>query len=87
MSTTPAPTDQAGTAVQTFEACQQPSRHWRLIEYNPRRAMRDAPAARVEVDPDGEWLWMSPSDIRLNIRDHGEHPELRKALDAYGALA
>lgn len=59
-------------------------RHWRLVEFHARRAMRDAPAARVEVDPDGEWLWMTPRDIRLNIRDYGDHPELRKALAAYG---
>ncbi|MFG0787963.1 hypothetical protein [Delftia tsuruhatensis] len=59
-------------------------RHWRLVEFHARRAMRDAPAARVEVDTDGEWLWMTPRDIRLNIRDHGDHPELRKALAAYG---
>lgn len=61
--------------------------HWKFIEFNSRRAARGAPAARVEVDPDGEWLWMTALDIRLNIRDHGEHPELRKALAAYRGMA
>jgi len=61
--------------------------HWRFIEFNPRRALRGAEAARVEVDPDGEWLWMSKRDIKNNIRDFGDHPELQKALVAYGAWA
>lgn len=26
----------------------------------------------------------NPAQPRLNIRDHGDHPELRKALAAYG---
>lgn len=59
--------------------------HFRLIEFNPRRAMRGAEAARVEVAPDGEWLWMSKRDIKENIRHFGSHPELQKALLAYGA--
>lgn len=68
------------------EAAQDPQ-HWRFIEINPNRALRGAGAAKVEVDPDGEWLWMTPRDIRLNIRDHGDHPELQKALAAYKGLA
>ena len=56
---------------------------WRFIEFNDRRWLRNAPAARVEVDTDGEWLWMTPKDIRANIKDHGDHPELQKALAAY----
>lgn len=59
--------------------------HWRFIEFNERRAMRGAPAARVEVDPDGEWLWMDRRDIKNNARDFGDHPELQKAITAYGA--
>lgn len=62
-----------------------PLPYWRFIEFNPRRAMRGAEAARVEIDPTGEWLWMSKRDIKLNIRDHGDHPELQRALAAYGA--
>jgi len=58
--------------------------HWRFIEFNPRRDMRGADAARVEVGEDGEWLWMSKRDIKNNIRDFGDHPELQKALNAYG---
>lgn len=61
-----------------------------FVEFNERRAMRGAPAARVDVtDPDdadgGGWLWMSRKDIKANIRDHGDNPELQKALAAYGA--
>jgi hypothetical protein len=60
-----------------------------FIEFNERRAMRGADAARVEVidpeDPEGGpgWLWMNRRDIRANMRDHGDHPELLKALAAY----
>lgn len=56
---------------------------FRFIEFNPRRAGRGVEAARVQVDDDGEWLWMSKKDIRNNMRDFGQHPELQKALDAY----
>jgi hypothetical protein len=59
--------------------------YWRFIEFNDRRAMRSKEAARVEVDPDGDWLWMSRKDIKNNIKDFGDHPELKKALVAYGA--
>lgn len=59
--------------------------HFKFIEFNERRAMRSAPAARVEVDPDGDWLWMSRKDIQNNRREFGAHPELAKALLAYGA--
>lgn len=59
--------------------------HWRLVEFNDRRAMRGADAARVEIEPDGEWLWMSKRDIKMNIKEFGDHPELQKALAAYGA--
>lgn len=60
---------------------QEETIEFKFIEFNPRRAMRRAPAARVEVD--GDWLWMSKEDIRKNIKEFGEHPELRKAADAY----
>lgn len=54
--------------------------------------MRGAEAARLEVidaeDPQGGgWLWMSRKDIKENMRLHGAHPELLKALAAYGAQA
>ena len=58
---------------------------WRFIEFHERRAMRGAPAARVEAD--GDWLWMTPKDIRANIKDHGDHEELQKALKAYKGWA
>lgn len=57
--------------------------HWRLVSFNMTRHMRDAPAARVEIDPNGDWLWMGRRDIENNIRDFGDHPELQKALAAY----
>ena len=60
---------------------------WRFIEFNDRRAMRGAPAARVEVDANGEWLWMTTKDIRANIKEHGDHPDLQKALAAYKGKA
>lgn len=56
---------------------------WRFIEFNPRRAMRGAEAAQVEIDEDGEWVWMSKSDIAKNMMRFGAHPELQKAHDAY----
>lgn len=59
------------------------AQHFKFIEFNPRRAMRGADAARVEVDTEGEWLWMNKSDIRKNMKQFGQHPELQKALDAY----
>ena len=74
------------TDKQENDAVQEPQ-HWRFIEFNPRRALRGAAAAKVEFDPEGGWLWMTPRDIRLNIRDHGDHPELQKALAAYKGLA
>lgn len=58
---------------------------WKFIEFNDRRWLRGAPAARVEAD--GEWLWMTPKDIRANIRVHGDHTELQKALAAYKGKA
>ncbi len=61
--------------------------HFRFIEFNPRRAVRGAEAARVEVSTDGEWLWMSKKDIKNNMRDFGKHAELQKALLAYGSWA
>jgi hypothetical protein len=76
--TTPTPREAAPTLTFQF------------IEFNKRRALRGADAARVDVqysdDPEGGgWLWMSRKDIKTNIRDHGDSPELQKALAAYGA--
>lgn len=59
--------------------------YFKFIEFNERRAMRSTEAARVEVTPDGDWLWMSRNDIKNNIKDFGDNPELQKALAAYGA--
>lgn len=60
---------------------------FRLIEFNPRRASRGAEAARVEVtysEGDMDELWMSPRDIRNNMREFGKQEGLQKALEAYG---
>lgn len=54
---------------------------FQLLRFNPRRHLRGAPAAEVACD--GTPLWMTRADIRANIREHGEHPELWKALEAY----
>ena len=61
---------------------------FRFVEFNDRRAMRDAPAARVELLEDGEvvdWLWMSKRDIAKNMMAFGRHPELVKAHESYGS--
>lgn len=60
------------------------TQHFRFIVLNPTRRFRGAAAAKVEVAIGGDWLWMTPADIRANVRDHGAHPELVKALNAYG---
>jgi hypothetical protein len=56
-----------------------------LYEYNPRRRQRGSEAACVKVTEDGEefLLWMSPKDIRKNLKHHGESKGLRDALEAY----
>lgn len=58
---------------------------FKFIEFNPRRALRGAEAARVAVIENGEedWLWMSKRDIANNIKQFGQHPELLKAKLAY----
>ena len=57
-----------------------------LIEFNTRRLMRGAEAAKVAVFEDGEqidWLWMTPKDLRANKREHGPSPALDQALAQY----
>lgn len=58
---------------------------FRFIEFNDRRWIRGADAARVAVIEDGEedWLWMSKRDISMNINEFGPHAELIKAQLAY----
>ena len=62
---------------------------FRFIEFNPRRAIRGADAARVAVIEDGQeyWLWMSKRDIALNIKQFGPSDELLKAQLAYSEAA
>jgi hypothetical protein len=69
------------------QAASSEAPRWRFIEFNSRRAMRSAAAAKVEIEPDGNWLWMNKSDIKKNIGSFGDHPELQRALAAYGAWA
>lgn len=54
---------------------------FRFIEFNDRRWIRGAEAARVAVieDDEEDWLWMSKRDIELNIKEFGPHAELVKA--------
>jgi hypothetical protein len=61
---------------------------FRFIEFNPVRAFRGAPAARVAVvTTSGEnWLWMNQRHIAENIKLYGETPELAKAKAAYGGI-
>ena len=59
---------------------------FRLVEFNPRRHARKAPAASVRVFEDGEpvdLLWMTPKDIRGNLANHPGDPGLAAALAAY----
>lgn len=58
---------------------------FKLMRFNPRRALRGAPAAELECTGDGPpfLLWMSKQDIANNIRDFGQHPELLKARQHY----
>jgi len=57
-----------------------------FLEFNGRRYSRTPDAAKVGFD-DGKgsagWLWMSLSDIKKNIKQFGEHPELLKAKAEY----
>lgn len=55
-------------------------------EFNQRRHMRGAEAARVTwVDDQGEEhsLWMSQGDVHANIRQHGPHEGLMMAAHLY----
>jgi hypothetical protein len=59
---------------------------FRLIEFNDRRWIRGAEAARVAViDDSGEedWLWMSKRDVAKNMETHGRCEELSKAYLEY----
>lgn len=59
---------------------------FKFEEYNPRRAVRGADAVRVLVtyeDGESDLLWMSQADLKNNIKEFGDHPELTKALSHY----
>lgn len=60
---------------------------FKLVEFNKRRQMRGAEAARIEIiygEGDHDWLWMSAGDLYGNIRQFGQHEALTEALKAYG---
>lgn len=60
---------------------------FRFVEFNKRRQMRGAEAARVEViygEGDHDLLWMSAGDLHAYIRQFGKHEALTEALNAYG---
>ena len=54
---------------------------FRFIEFNPRRAARGAPAARVEVD--GNLVWMSVADLKKNVAIFGPLAAFTEAIEAY----
>ncbi len=54
---------------------------FRFIEFNPRRAARGARAARVEVN--GDWVWMSKTDLQKNITTFGPLEAFTAAIEAY----
>lgn len=60
------------------------SSHCSLRRFNPRRAMRGAAAAEVEIE--GEILWMDRDDIRKNRIIFGDLPGLVKAADHYESM-
>ncbi len=57
--------------------------HFRLLRFNLVRFQRGVEAARVEVDANGAWLWMSKDDVVNNMADFGVHQELLKAYGMY----
>ncbi len=60
---------------------------FRFDEFNPRRHMRGAEAARVYIDQhDGQgetWLWMSKKDAQANISEFGPSDDLEEVIKAY----
>lgn len=57
-----------------------------LIEFNTRRLIRGATAAKIAIFEDGEqinWLWMTPKDIRANLAEFGPSEALNTALVHY----
>jgi hypothetical protein len=64
----------------------EPFPQFELLKFNPIRRTRGKEAAWLKAQLEREvfvYLWMSEDDIRANIRDHGAHPQLLKALEAY----
>jgi hypothetical protein len=84
-----APDQEVGPAVQFRLVRYNPRRRARGVEAAEVEVIH--PPDLDITYPEGEIVefqvkerrWMSQSDIRANIREHGEHPELRRALKAY----
>lgn len=59
---------------------------FKLYRFNSVRKERGAAAAQIEVFEDGESIglyWMSVSDIKRNIQNHGDHEAFTEALKYY----
>lgn len=60
---------------------------FRFIEFNDRRWLRGAEAARVAVtetpDAEEDWLWMSKRDVAKNMMAFGRCEELSRAHAEY----
>jgi hypothetical protein len=74
------------TVIDDSEKCEVKTMEFEFLEFNERRYSRTPNAAKFNFD-DGKgcfgWLWMSLSDIKKNIKEFGEHPELLKAKAEY----
>lgn len=59
-----------------------------FVRFNPRRLRRGVSAAEIKVCEDGYifYLWVSPSDIRKNIKAFGEQKAFTDALMHYKTL-
>lgn len=59
---------------------------FKFYRFNPVRKERGAAAVQIEVFEDGKSIglyWMSVSDIKRNIKDHGACEAFTEALEYY----
>ena len=71
------------SAVAESQESSADRQHFRLLRFNLVRFQRGVEAARVEVDANGDWLWMSKDDVVNNMADFGVHQDLLKAYGMY----